>query len=318
MTSQQREQLIGYLLGALDDDERSQVEALLEQQPELRVELDMLRRTLTPLAADLDDEEPPADLVNRTCGFVWQESRLLPVELSPECEQPMRLRDLAVAASILCATLLILFPAVSYSRFTAEVTRCRENMRHLSQALARFSEDHGGYFPPVPEAGPLAVAGSYAPQLMEVGLLREPRYLQCPGGVSGQGFYVPTIEELRAASLRERQRLWEQAGGDYGYRLGYVNQGRYVPVRNLRREHAVILSDVPGRDLDGSPSTNHGSRGQNFLFESGRVQFLKTCSMADNDHCFLNDDGIVAPGRHANDTVIAPSHAQPVVWVIRD
>ena len=262
---------------------------------------------------------PVAEGVGRTCDFVWRESRLVPVELSPECEQPMRLRDLAVAASILCSTLLILLPAVSYSRFTAEMNGCRENMRHLGQALARFSEDHGGYVPVVPEAGPLSVAGSYAPQLMAVGLLPESRYLQCPGTTNrDEPFRVPTIEEIRSASMQERQRLWEQAGGDYGYRLGYVHEGRYVPVRNLRREFAVILSDEPGRSLDGSPSTNHGLRGQNFLFESGRVKFLKTCSLADNDHCFLNDDGLVAPGRHADDTVVAPSHAQPVVWIIGD
>jgi hypothetical protein len=319
MTSQQREQLIGYLLGALDDDERSQVEALIERQPELRAELETLKRTIYPLAADMDDDLPPPDLVGRTCDYVWRESRLLPVELSAECEQPMRLRDLAVAASILCATLLILFPAVSYSRFTAEMNGCRENLRHLGQALARFSEDHGGYFPVVPEVGPLSAAGSYAPQLMAVGLLREPRYLQCPGNANrDEQFRVPTIEEIRVAGFQQRAQLLEQAGGDYGYRLGYVHEGRYVPVRNLRRELAVILSDTPSRNLDGSPSTNHGSRGQNFLFESGSVKFLKTCSLVDNDHCFLNDDGLVAPGRHADDTVVAPSHAQPVVWIIGD
>ncbi len=320
MNSHQRELLLGYLLDALDDEERLAVEKQLAADSSMRAELELLRRSLSPLASDYDDddEEPPVDLTGKTCDYVAQASRSAPVELAPSCEHPMRLRDLAVAASVLGAALLVLFPAVSYSRFNAEVAGCRENLRKVGFALTRFSDDHGGLFPEGAPHGPLSVAGDYAPQLIRRGLLDEVRSLRCPGAdaLRDEPFQIPTMEEVLAANIQERQRLLQRLGGDYGYRLGYVVKDRYIPVRNLRRESAVIMADSPDRRLDGSPSNHHGAQGQNYLFESCRVQFLKPCRVGGDDW-FLNDEEQVAPGKHANDIVIAPSNARRVIIFIR-
>ncbi len=319
MNSQQREQLLGYLLGALDDDERLAVESQLDNDPSLQAELEELKRSLSPLAVDFDDEEPPSDLTRRTCSYVARESRIVPVELAPECEQPMRLRDLLVASTVLAAALLIIFPAVSQSRFNAEVARCGDNLRQLGFALARFSDDHGGYFPEGPTEGPLSVAGSFAPQLIGKGLLEDVHFLRCPGADSDRRvpFGIPTLQDVVAADREQRQLLVEQLGGDYGYRLGYVENDIYMPLRNLRREHAVIMADSPNRRLDGSPATHHGNRGQNYLFEGGGVKFLQHCRVAGDDW-YLNEDRQVAPGRHRNDTVIAPSNAPRMIIIIRN
>ena len=60
-------------------------------------------------------------------------------------------------------------------------------------------------------------------------------------------------------------------------------------------------------------SANHGGRGQNVLFESGRVGFVTSPrSTARSDHFFLNDDGQVAAGTHAEDSVIGSSHTGPL------
>src|SRR5262245_45644894 len=64
------ENLVGYLLDALDPATQREVEAYLEADPRARERLDLLRRALEPLAADREDPDPSPDLVVRTLGRV--------------------------------------------------------------------------------------------------------------------------------------------------------------------------------------------------------------------------------------------------------
>lgn len=65
-----QEQLVGYLLDALDPDERRCVERLLEEEAEARHQLEILRDLLLPLANDTGFVEAPSDLVARTCEHI--------------------------------------------------------------------------------------------------------------------------------------------------------------------------------------------------------------------------------------------------------
>ncbi|MCA9163069.1 MAG: hypothetical protein KDA62_08820, partial [Planctomycetales bacterium] len=70
-----REDLLGFLLGALDATERQRIERKLEADPQLREQLEEIRRKLDPLESIRDDEdawenEPPFGLADRTCDFV--------------------------------------------------------------------------------------------------------------------------------------------------------------------------------------------------------------------------------------------------------
>src|SRR5689334_1011042 len=58
--------LLGYALNALDPADRRSVEARLCDDPVARRRLELLRRSLAPLAADRDNPEPPPGLVART------------------------------------------------------------------------------------------------------------------------------------------------------------------------------------------------------------------------------------------------------------
>lgn len=74
-----REQLLGYLLDALDAEERAEVEQILRERPELERELAVLSQMVTPLEAVVVTYEPPEGLVDRTCGFIadsagWSDS----------------------------------------------------------------------------------------------------------------------------------------------------------------------------------------------------------------------------------------------------
>ena len=69
------ENLIGYLLKALDPEETRQVERAFQDDPETRRRLELLERALQPLAADREHLHPPADLRYRVLARV-AENRL--------------------------------------------------------------------------------------------------------------------------------------------------------------------------------------------------------------------------------------------------
>jgi anti-sigma-K factor RskA len=59
--------LIGYLLGALETAERDAVDLLLESNTDARRQLEILRHCLVPLEGACEDCEIPASLAARTC-----------------------------------------------------------------------------------------------------------------------------------------------------------------------------------------------------------------------------------------------------------
>ncbi len=64
------EQLIGYLLRALDDAERSEVERLLASDGEARRALELLRKSIQPLELQQDASAPPPGLAAKTCALL--------------------------------------------------------------------------------------------------------------------------------------------------------------------------------------------------------------------------------------------------------
>ena len=65
-----REQLLGYLLEALEPDERHCLEADLRQDPALQHDLEELNDSLEPLRLTEGPPEPPAGLAERTCEMI--------------------------------------------------------------------------------------------------------------------------------------------------------------------------------------------------------------------------------------------------------
>jgi len=78
------ENLVGYLLDALDPDTHRQVEKYLHDEPGVRQKLETLRRALEPLAADRDPPEPEPGLALRTlCRVAEYRCRPLPQAPAP-------------------------------------------------------------------------------------------------------------------------------------------------------------------------------------------------------------------------------------------
>jgi hypothetical protein len=327
MSDSVKEQLLGHLLGVLEDEERTEVEAQLGSDPECRKELALLRKQLEPLAALRQDFQPPPGLAERTCRLVAQhraaptpaKGRLRPEVAPPSWVGRMSRLDMTMAATVLVAAGLLIFPAIQHSRFRAHLAACQDNLRELGTSLNQYSQTHGGYFPRVPTQGNLAAAGIYAPVLAQNGLLTEVNRVVCPESnlaARMQGFRVPTYGELQLAPPAKIVDLRPTMGGSYGYNLGYMRNNEYQPTKNLYRDNFAIMSDAPNPNAVHLQSANHGGRGQNVLFENGNVQFLTTTTpLGSNDDIFTNDDGQVAAGRSANDAVLGGSSTAPITFV---
>ena len=326
-----REQLLGHLLGALDESERNSVEARLEHDREYRGELAKALRLLEPLESAREGFPPPPRLAERTCRFVFAHLDR-PVAaaskrraMSPEPAPPSWIcrvgwLDMAMAASVLAVAALLIIPAIGHSRFNARLMACQDNLRQLYQALTQYSEHNQECFPTVPAEGKLAAAGIYAPVLLRDGYLTEANRVICPDSplADQREFQVPSVDEIQTTAGDRLAELRRRMGGSYGYCLGHMRDGRYQPTRNLHRENFALMSDAPSRSRMSLQTDNHGGRGQNVLFEDGHVRFLPSPKPRGfTDDFFHNDDGYVAAGLHRDDSVIGSSASPPIIYVNR-
>ena len=324
MTETPREQLLGYLLGALENDEQNEIETIISKDTQLQRETAILNRALSPLDACRCEFAPPSGLARRTCEFVEEQIRLeehisvmRPVDAPPCRSSRVRWQDSIMAVGIMVAACGLLFPAILDSREQARLMCCQNNLREIGTSLASYSENHNGYFPEVPHKGKLAAAGIYAPRLIKDGYLPNVHQVVCPGSslADEKQFSIPSIDELLSTSDPDRlAEMHRRMGGSYGYSLGHLQDGEYQHTKNLYRPSFAVMADSPSQACPSHQSCNHGGKGQNVLFEDGHVEFLPTTRpLGLPDDVFTNDDGLVAAGVHPNDSVIGSSHARPIL-----
>lgn len=322
--------MLGYLLDALDDDERQQIEQQLEDDPSLIDELQALRMELEPLAENFEDFEPPAGLAQRACFNVAQHRDREPVHLAGDgvhlsvpgalaARPRISVADVVVTAGIVLAAVLIFFPAIASSRYASRLTHCQNNLRQLGLALVNYSDKlGGGFFPAVASQGNRAFAGVYAPTLIDSGYLDGTDKLICPASSLADQrlvYRVPTLAEVDAATPQAIVVIHQLAGGSYGYTLGVIAQGAHVAPRNQGRANFALMADAPGMASETGLSTNHAGRGQNFLYEDGHCRFvpLNTQNSSWLDNPFRNRHGMVEAGVDEDDAVVARSGTPPFI-----
>jgi hypothetical protein len=328
-----REQLIGYVLGALEGAEHQYVEQQLGTDPRWRQELEAVQRCLEPLAEAYHEHEPPPDLAQRACRFVSLESERLKVtrprhaagtrtgaQETPyggEMAGRWRMADWVVLAGVCLVAMSLFFPALMNSRFSARLTYCQGNLRELGISLAQFSDTtQQRFLPAVPESGNRAFAGFYAPTLKDSGFLTESRYVICPEAAPARdagSFRIPSTVEIDTASGDQILLLQREAGGSYAYTLGHMFGGRHVTPRNLQRAYFALMADAPS--LEFGRFAIHG-KGLNILYEDGHIEFVvdwgkQRAANADNPFC--NRMGRVEAGMDINDAVVAPSYCPPTL-----
>lgn len=319
--------LVGYVLNALDSETHQQVEDYLRDHPEGSRQLELLRQSLEPLAADKQEIEPPPGLAVRTLACVAEyccrDLPRAPASLRRSEVGPprwWRRADVLVAASLFLCVLLLIPPVVRYLQRQHQLESCKQNLNQFGGALLRYSQQHGNTFPNVADPELVAarrdVAGMVVPVLIREGLL-DPRQVstRCPGNGEPAACRW-TVDELKSLDDEKFRALAPRLAGCYAYSLGYRHQGK---IEGCCRDHDAfpvpLMSDRPPRPafradgaLDNSP--NHGRRGQNILFTDGHVAFFTNRTFRGDD-IYLNRDNRVAAGVDDEDFVLGVSEAQP-------
>jgi hypothetical protein len=307
-----REHLLGYVLGALDAAEQSELEARRDLQ--LRGDLN---RSHTRRLDDDDTDSPLLPGMAATCRYPapagwkpWAEGRSETLHASGS----WRAQDVTVAAGVFVAASLLIFPAISSSVSGSRRMQCQNNFRAIAMGLGQYSEQYGGYFPYVPAEGKFGVAGIYAPLLTWGGYLQKPCQILCPESATEdqRNYKIPAKDEIERASRLQLKIIHVYIGGSYCYSPGYIDRnGVYRGTRNRGRTYFAILADKPGNLAGGVPAT---TRAANALFENGRVEFQIGPRVYEvGDDIYTSDYGLRGAGRGEDDAVACPSETPPVL-----
>ena len=329
MKNPSQEDLLGYVLGALDATEQRELQELIDNDPALEEQLLEIKNSLLPLDAIDSPCGPPVGLARRTCEAVAVSAKQAAAKPTNPPATKMSassgglfagrgswsLSDCLITCGVILVGAAILFPALAASRHNSRLAACQNNLQSLGAVFIDFSEIYEGNFPSIPVKGNMAVAGSYAPQLKEMGLITDDSTFACAGqaGTRTAPVSVPTVEMITNAKSSEQLRHYHKTmAGDYGYSLGHSENGVYQSASRMGRAHYALLADAPSCQNAQRVSNNHGGKGQNTLFEDGHVEYVSGGTIGE-DALFENNMGLVAPGADRFDSVVAPGWVAPIV-----
>ena len=319
-----KEDLIGFVTGALDAQEQLRLEELVRQDAELQSQVAAIRRCLQPLES-YRHCEPPAGLSNQTLAYVFEQVDQHKVQSATTIAQPAfsakpevtasrrlwRPMDIFMTGVVTASLLMLLSPALFNSRFTADLRQCQNNLQDLYNGFARYSITNHGQFPTVSGNSPLSTSGAYAPILLDLQFVTDEGSFFCPSAEESTGWRqlgIPTRQMVVDAGAEQIDALRQRMGGTYGYSVGHQSGGQIQGIRNQQRPYFALIADRPQGQAINRRSSNHGGLGQNILFEDGHVAFVReTQHVSRGDRYFVSDRGIVEPGRHRDDSVILES-----------
>jgi len=321
---------VGYLLDALDERTKLQVEAYLEEHPDARAKLATLKQGLNVLEADLDAPAPPALLAERTLARVAEHvcsgaDRIAELPKAPPATPSMlrgsrswwRRADVLIAACLLITVTGISVTILNRMRgpsSAALVVECQDNLREFFGGLQAY-RDLNGHFPDIVKEAPHDVAGMVVPILAEAGVLPSGASIRCPavGAPLSCDFTLAKLRDMNDADFRPRSPCLSMC---YAYSLGYRDENGVWHAPGEAQETSLsqtpIMADRPPSEGIVKNSVNHAGTGQNVLFADGHLLFLTGRTLgSENDDIFLNSDKRVAAGLGSRDIVLGYSAARP-------
>jgi hypothetical protein len=316
MTDSVRENLIGYIVGAIEPEERLQVEQRVEQDASTRQELELMRSGLHPLAEDQMHHEPPAGLAQRCCDYVYSRAEVLPASLSPASQAPRKVvrwtrLELGVAGAIAASVAIFFLPQIYQTHVQSQLLACQSNLKDIGFAAGKYTEQNGGYYPAARPGDRTNYVGMWEPMMVSQHYLPSGNSLVCPSSPEADAgqFHSLTAEDVKAMNDARLAQMLPQLSPSYGMTMGYLQDGKYKVQRNQNREKFAVISDNPGPN--GTNSPNHGGRGTNVLWDDFHTSFLTSPEVGPNgDNIFINDNHEVAPGLTPNDAVVVPGQTR--------
>jgi hypothetical protein len=311
MSDLSEQQLLGYLLGALDDEEQEWLDARLERDPRRRDELTRWRRRLGPLMALRPEFEPPPGLAQRTCRLVAVEGLARPAAARPRADCMTTDRsapgrrglaawpDLIAVGVVLMVTFTLVLPAIDGSRMLSRVASCQNGLQQFGLALEQYGHTHREALSRLAGGGRLTTAGLFASELLKQGAAAANYRPPCPdawlaaqamNGWTSLHPRRPEIDGPESAEANsffavERPPRWdgspaaEQPAANDPDSLvtdwpGTWRDGTIDGPRIEPLATAALLADAPSVDLPGQVLESHGGQGRNLFFEDGHVDFV--------------------------------------------
>lgn len=347
MKTPSQEDLLGYVLGALDAQEQRDVQQSIDDNPEIEEQLLRIKNSLLPLDC-LETSGPRPGLARRTCETVasWQNEQAFdstddhpvfsragslgsivrsavdseaPIKSAPRLRsvvsdrilhpQTWSIPDVLVAMALIAILAGIMLPTISYTRNNSRIAACQSNLSQVGVALMNFSSANEGQFVVIPRDGHLTTIGCIGPILKDGGFIEDDSILACAGIAANlPPVHIPSCDQVNNASCEDQVNHYRHTMlGHYGFNMGYCVDERYYPPRDMGRSNVVLVADQPSSRLSGRVSANHGGNGQNCLLGDGSVRFV-VGPVIGEDAIYENDYGFVGPGSNAMDNVVAPSH----------
>jgi len=306
MSDLTRQHLLGYLLNAIEPDERAVVEQRLGEEESYRRELDILRCSLDPLACDPLHHDVPPGLAQRCCEYVFSRIEVMPAALSATetvaTGRPRRWSwlDLSVAGAIAAAVAVLIVPAIYQSHVHSQIVQCQKNLSDIGTALASYSDRHGGYYPVANRASPTAPGADWVAQLVAERYL-EPRSFVCPTAGAGAApqFSLDGQPNVQIPLPK----------GMFGLTLPYRDANGAVPLKSQNYEGVLVTEPPAGV---GKLSPNHADLGQPALMKDGSTPFLRSTKvLGSDDDISTNDSGQVELGLRRGDSVFKPLDPDP-------
>jgi hypothetical protein len=309
------QQLLGHLLGALDDDEQEWVEARLERDADYRRHYAELRRHMGPLLAARPDFEPPHGLAEQTCRLVSSftpaarkaespRSRMSPDAALPSRGSRVSWLDVAAVAMILVVFGILIPPALHSSRFHSRLASCQDGLRLVGLALTEYGYHHGSELSELAENERLTTAGQFVADLFDDRLAPDDGRTICPDAwlaVQGAlhwshpGTWLVGIESPPACSgetgSSSAADSWAHAGKvsslDWS---GIERNGTFDGSADPPPAAVALLADAPSAALPDQAFDYHEGQGRNRFFEDGHVDFLPSFAPRDTAPSVLSFD----------------------------
>ena len=190
---------------------------------------------------------------------------------------------MTVAAGVILAVGMLVFPALRDSREATRANICQNNLGEMFVKLVSHAENNGGYFPQI---GPHENAGMFAVRLVEGGFAGADDLallLVCPGSPAAQkmrdgelAIQLPTTLQLAAMSRSELMKARKNMSPCFAYTLPYRVGRQYVYRQDNRQPFPPILSDACGSEPGQSISPNHNGFFQ-ALCGDGSVRVFVSC-----------------------------------------
>ena len=156
----------------------------------------------------------------------------------------------------------------------------------------------------IPDCRNLAFSGSWAAQLKDACLIEsDDCSVVLVARKTSLWFQIPSLRaDLQCAKVVSLERLRRIGGGDYGYSLGYMENGHYRSPRSLGRAHLFFCRTCLRRSWTVIAVPIMLVMVKTVCSRTVIMSSFMALPMA-KIPIFINDQGIVAPGMAVRSTV---------------